>query len=149
MTPTPSELGHPQPRQFHIRGATSADASSLHALLCANGWQHRVRSEGWLAELIAQSQRTAVAVSPEQQFVGFLRGITDGLSNGYLSMLVVAAAHRRRGIGTALVHQLTSVTPEVTWVLQASRAGAAAFFQSLGFVNAPLAMQLPRRQSVI
>jgi len=149
VTPTPPEPGVAQPRQFHIRSATSADALPLHALLSANGWQHRVRSVGWLAELIAKSQRAAVAVLPEQQIVGFLRGITDELSNGYLSMLVVAEAHRRGGIGTALVHQITSGTPEVTWVVQAGRSGAEAFFASLRFVSAPLAMQRPRAQSVI
>lgn len=149
MTPTHSEPVEVQLRPFHIRTATPADALPLHALLCANGWQHRVRSVGWLAELIAKSQRAAVAVLPEREVVGFLRGITDGLSNGYLSMLVVADAHRRRGIGTALVHQVTSGTPEVTWALQASRPGAEVFFASLGFENAPLAMQLPRAKNVI
>ena len=108
-----------------------------------------MRSVGWLAELIAKSQRTAVAVLPELQVVGFVRGITDELSNGYLSMLVVAEAHRRRGIATALVRQVTAGTPEVTWALHAGRPGATAFFASLGFVKAPLAMHLPRAQSVI
>ena len=139
----------PELRPFQVRGATSADALQLHALLSANCWKHRVRSVGWLAELVANSQRAAIAVLPEQQVIGFLRGITDELSNGYLSMLVVAEAHRGRDIGTALVQHVTSGTPGVTWVLQAGRPGAEAFLASLGFVDAPLAMQLPRVQSVI
>ena len=134
---------------YQVRSATPADARQVHSLLAANGWQHRVKSVEWLAELIARSQRTAVAVAPEAQVLGFLRAITDELSNGYLSMLVVAEAHRRRGIGTALVHTVTAGLPEVTWVLQAGRAGAESFFASLGFAHAPLAMQLARRQSVI
>ena len=149
MTQTQSELGATKPIPFHVRSATSVDATPLHALLCANGWGHRIKSVAWLAELIAKSQRTAVAILPEQHFVGFLRGITDELSNGYLSMLVVAETHRRRGIGTALVSWVTSGTPEVTWVLQAGRPGAESFFESLGFSSAPLAMQLARGQSVI
>lgn len=69
-------------------------------LLCSNGWAHRIESPEWFARLIAASQRTAVAVEAGE-VVGFARAITDGLSNGYLSMIVVAChvggPHRARG----------------------------------------------------
>ena len=139
--------------QFHIRSATPSDAGSVHSLLVASGWGHRIESIEWLAELIAKSQRAAVAVLPEHEVVGFLRAITDELSNGYLSMLVVAEAHRRHGIGAALVREVTAGKSEVTWALHAARhagrPGAEAFFASLGFNKVAFAMQLPRVPSVI
>jgi ribosomal protein S18 acetylase RimI-like enzyme len=93
------------------------------------------------------SNRTAV-VYTGSQVVGFARGITDGLSNGYLSMVAVSPEFRRRGIGSALVAHVTTGSPEVTWVLQAGRPGAPEFFAKLGFVAASLAMQRARKQSV-
>ena len=47
-------------------------------------------------------QRAIVAVGPSGQVVGFARAITDGLCNGYLSVVVVAPELRRQGIGRAL-----------------------------------------------
>jgi GNAT superfamily N-acetyltransferase len=73
--------------------------------------------------------------------------ITDGLSNGYLSMVPVAPQHRRKGAGSALVAHVTAGSPEVTWVLRAGREGAAEFFAKLGFRASPVAMQRARRQS--
>jgi ribosomal protein S18 acetylase RimI-like enzyme len=63
------------------------------------------------------------------------------LSNGYLSMLVVAPELRRRGIGRALVMHALAANPRGTWVLRAGRDGAAEFFSKLGFQSSTLAME--------
>ena len=129
------------------RDALPTEAESIRRFLSANGWAHRVGSPEGFAALLRASGRTAV-VCCGTQVVGFARGITDGLSNGYLSMVAVAPEFRRRGIGSALVAHVTSGSSEVSWVLQAGRSGASEFFAELGFVAAPLAMQRARRQSV-
>lgn len=115
----------------------------VYALLQTHGWAHRLGSLAQFTQLIAASQVADVAVV-DGQVLGFVRGITDGLSNGYLSMLVVAAAHRRRGIGRALVEHSLGASPHVTWVLRASREGAPEFFAKLGFVASSTAMERPR-----
>ena len=124
------------------RAPTSSDLAALRALLCSNGWEHRLGDDAWLASLVAASQ-ALVAVEGDE-VVGFARAITDALSNGYLSMVVVAPAFRHRGIGARLVRELVGAQPGVTWVLRASRPGARAFFETLGFRPSSDAMELRR-----
>jgi GNAT superfamily N-acetyltransferase len=129
------------------RNALPSDTEAIRQFLAATGWEHRVGMSEHFAALLLASQRTAV-VHAGSHVVGFARGITDGLSNGYLSMVAVAPAFRRRGIGSALVAHITASSPAITWVLQAGRPGSAEFFAKLGFIAAPLAMQRARKQSV-
>lgn len=77
----------------HIRSYSTADLGSAFQLLTTNGWSHRIPDRQFLERLVSASQRVVVAVS-QDQVVGFARAITDGLSNGYLSMVVVAAEWR-------------------------------------------------------
>jgi ribosomal protein S18 acetylase RimI-like enzyme len=129
-----------------VRDIAPSEVEAARRFLVDNGWAHRVGSPEQFAQLIHESQRTAVAFEGPE-VVGFARGITDGQSNGYLSMVAVAPAHRRKGLGTALVSHVTSGPASVTWFLQAGREGAAEFFSRLGFRPAPLAMQRARAQA--
>lgn len=126
-----------------IRDARPSDVESIRRFLQLNGWAHRTGSVEHFAQLITNSQRTAVAVK-DAQIVGFARGLTDGLSNGYLSMVVVSDQHRREGIGRALVEHIMGENKDVTWVLRAGRSGASEFFSGLGFEASTIAMERPR-----
>lgn len=128
---------------MQIREFTASDLEATYRLLAANGWSHRIPDETFLARLIAASQHAWVAVV-DGEIAGFARALTDGLSNGYLSMVVVAAPFRGRGIGRALVERIVGAEENVTWVLRAGRDGAPAFFAKLGFVYSTLAMERPR-----
>lgn len=130
---------------MNVRPYTATDGTAAYALLCAEGWAHRIRSQEQLEALVANSQRVAVAVAPTGELVGFARALTDGLSNGYLSMVVVASPWRRRGVGRAMVGAITQGEPGITWVLRAGREGAADFFGRLGFVPSTEAMERKRR----
>jgi ribosomal protein S18 acetylase RimI-like enzyme len=127
---------------MEIRAARPSDHGAIHALLTAHGWAHRIPDVDWLARLLSRSQ-SLVAVRAEE-IVGFARGVTDGLSNGYLSMVVVAETHRRSGVGALLVRELMGSDPGVTWVLRADRPGARQFFERLGFSASSTAMERKR-----
>jgi len=129
-----------------IREVQASEVESVRLFLAQNGWGHRIGSAEYFAQLIANSQRTTVAMKGSQ-IVGFARGITDGLCNGYLSMVVVCEQHRREGIGRALVEHVMGENRDITWVLRAGREGASVFFSGLGFEASSIAMERPRNQS--
>lgn len=126
-----------------IRNLLRAEVEPVRLFLGQHGWGHRTGSSDYFAQLIENSQRTAVALSGAQ-IIGFARGITDDLSNGYLSMVVVDGQHRRAGVGRALVEHVMGDNAEITWMLRAGREGADAFFASLGFHSSVIAMERPR-----
>jgi ribosomal protein S18 acetylase RimI-like enzyme len=129
---------------MQVRSITTSDFQAVHHSLVTGGWAHRVGELEDLGRLISASQRAVVAVA-DDEIVGFARAITDGISNGYVSMVVVAEQHRRRGIGQALVEGLIGSEPDITWVLRAGRTGAAEFFAKLGFSASTTAMERSRR----
>ncbi|UEB94993.1 GNAT family N-acetyltransferase [Pseudomonas sp. HN2] len=128
-----------------VRDLHPGETESARLFLDQHGWGHRTGDADTFARLIHNSQRTAVALAGEQ-IVGFARAITDEVSNGYLSMVVVDDQHRRKGIGRALVEHVMGNDPAITWVLRAGREGAEAFFASLGFQKSVIAMERPRRK---
>ena len=132
--------------QTSIRPFASADLQGAFSLLSTQGWAHRVHSAQALRQLVEASQRVVVATAdgPADQVIGFARAISDGLSNGYISMVVVAPAHQRQGIGRQLVQALMVGGPGISWMLRANRSQAPEFFAKLGFVPATDAMARPR-----
>ena len=130
---------------LHVRDVLPSEVESVRLFLGQNGWAHRTGSAEHFAQLITHSQRTALAMK-DSRIIGFARGITDGLSNGYLSMVVVCGQHRREGIGRSLVEHVMGENTDITWTLRAGREGASDFFSSLGFETSTIAMERPRRK---
>ena len=129
---------------MEFRAPLPTEVPDIHTLLSENGWAHRVPDAAWLQKLVERS-KCVVAVSAGE-VIGFGRGVTDDLSNGYLSMLVVAKEHRGSGIGSRLVCSLVEAEPGITWVLRAERPGARQFFEKLGFSVSATAMERKREQ---
>ena len=127
---------------MEVRAVQPPEIETVRQLLAANGWERRVSDADQFRELIARSQLAIVAVV-DFQVVGFLRALTDGLATGYISMVVVAEAHRGRGVGTALVRAAIAGDKRMTWVLRAGRPGVSGFYEKLGFALSQVAMERP------
>jgi monofunctional chorismate mutase len=125
-----------------IRPIEPTEVEQARALLARNAWGPRVADPAVFADLVARSQLALVAVEGTR-VIGFLRGLSDGIFNGYISMVVVAEDHRGRGVGTRLLRAAMGDNRKMTWVLRAGRGGVSAFYEKLGFCVSQVAMERP------
>jgi ribosomal protein S18 acetylase RimI-like enzyme len=101
---------------MQVRAVQPSELEAARRLLLAAGWDRRVSTAAEFEELVSRSQLALVAIDGTE-VVGFARALTDGLANGYISMVVVAEQHRSKGIGRALVQAVMGTDPQLTWVL--------------------------------
>jgi ribosomal protein S18 acetylase RimI-like enzyme len=134
---------------MHIRAIqTHEEIESARLLLQSANWGKRVSDPIVFRELVHRSQVAIVALD-EGKVVGFLRALTDGLFNGYISMVVVAQERRGRGIGTALVRHAMGDNREMTWVLRAGRDGVSAFYRKLGYAESTARRKARQRLGLV
>ena len=128
---------------MEIRAIQPSEIEQARVLLARIGWAHRVSDPEQFRDLIARSQ-IALAAVDRGELLGFVRALTDGISNGYISMLAVHENHRMRGIGSALVRAAIGQNPNMTWVLRAQHAGLFSFYEKIGFRVSQVAMERVR-----
>lgn len=115
------------------------DYEAVRHFLMEVGWEHRVGDPERFRTMIEKTDRTVVAWD-EQRVVGFGRALCDGVSNGYISMVAVAPAQRRQGIGRKLVECLIQGDTNLTWVLRAGH-NSEGFWERMGFTSSSTAME--------
>jgi predicted N-acetyltransferase YhbS len=129
---------------MELRAITPEDYEAVRQFLVEVGWRQRVGSSERFCIMMQNSDLTAVAWD-DSRVVGFARALCDGVSNGYISMVAVAAERRGEGIGRQLVDFLMGDDPGITWVLRAGR-GSEEFWSRVGFKRSQVAMERVRSQ---
>lgn len=112
----------------------------MRSLLAAHGWSDRVADRSRFAAVVRWSERALVA-EEDGKIVAFGRVVTDGVWNGYLSMVIVDPEYRYRGIGTALVEELMGPGTGITWLLRARDPDSVPFWEKLGFRHSEITME--------
>ncbi len=125
-----------------FRSITPEDYESVRRFLSELGWQDRVTDSERFKKMLEHTNRTVVVLDGSR-IVGFARALCDEVSNGYISMVAVAADKRGQGIGRELVQQLIKEDTGITWMLRAGR-GSSGFWERLGFNSSEIAMERVR-----
>jgi N-acetylglutamate synthase-like GNAT family acetyltransferase len=128
-----------------FRSIVLEDYDEVRHLLIDTGWRKRVTPRERFDRVIAGANRTVVAVDGVR-VVAVARALFDGVSNGYISTVAVAADRRNQGIGRELVKRLMNVdeSDRITWVLRAGR-GSTGFWEKMGFAKSETAMEIVRK----
>jgi len=127
---------------MEYRPATPDDYELVRQFLSEAGWRHRVSDAEKFKKMMEHTGRTVVAIE-DSRIVGFARAVCDEVSNGYISMVAVAAERRGQGIGRELVRCLIKDDTRITWILRAGR-GSNGFWEKLGFKASEVAMERVR-----
>ena len=128
--------------KMEFRPITPDDYEPVRQFLSDVGWQRRVADPEKFKKLMEHTSRTVVAYEGSR-VVGFARALCDEVSNGYISMVGVAADKRGQGLGRELVQRLIGDDVGITWVLRAGRE-SGGFWERVGFERSRIAMEKVR-----
>lgn len=122
------------------RDDREVDLDQLANLRAKAGWA-ALEHDVLRAQLVGS--RWVVSAWNGLRLVGFVRAISDGVTNAYVCGLVVDQDYRRQGIGTELMQRLVTGRAGIRWNLHAAE-DAARLYARLGFVPAENMMRRDR-----
>lgn len=125
--------------KMEYRSIVADDYETVRLFLSEAGWRDRVADPEKFRKMMENTNRAVVAVE-DARIVGFARALCDEVSNGYISMVAVAADRRGQGIGRELVRQIVKEDVGITWILRAGR-GSEGFWEKMGFRFSVVAME--------
>jgi predicted N-acetyltransferase YhbS len=130
---------------MEFRAVKPEDYEAVRRFLSEAGWEQRVSDPERFFRMLEKTERAVVACD-DSLVVGFARALCDEASNGYISMVAVAANRRGEGIGRKLIEYLIGDDRNITWVLRAGR-GSEGFWEKMGFKSSEVAMERVRKSS--
>ena len=122
---------------FLVTDGADVDLPSVVALYLAVGWTAYAADPQTLQAALRGSSRVVVA-REGAALVGLARVVSDGASIAYLQDVLVHPAHRRAGVGRALVEAALEPFSHVRQkvLLTDEEPGQAAFYRGLGYEEA-------------
>lgn len=119
---------------FTIMPYTNTDIDSLETLYRSVGWISYLRRPNLLKEAFAHSLKVLAAYEDEQ-LVGLIRAVGDGVSILYIQDLLVHPGHQRKGIGTRLLSEMLDSFPDVnqTVLITDDADETVSFYEAAGF----------------
>jgi ribosomal protein S18 acetylase RimI-like enzyme len=91
-----------------------------------------------------EGARWVVHAYDASRLVGFARAISDGVTNAYISSVMVDPGYRRRGIGRSMIERFMAGRDDIKFVLH-TRSESAEFYAAIGFAPATGMMVRERR----
>lgn len=128
---------------MELRSIKPEDYEAVRRFLSEAGWEQRVSDPERFRRMMLKTDLAVIACD-DSLVIGFARALCDGASNGYISMVAVAADWRGRGIGRKLVEYLMGDDRNITWILRAGR-GSEGFWEKMGFKSSEVAMERVRK----
>lgn len=130
----------------HIEGIEALELESFHSPLTAEQISGLIRSGSVIALCAVEDGRVTGYVSAQTV-----------LDEGYINNIAVAASHRRRGIGRALLEELSREAVEkklsfLTLEVRESNSGAIALYECTGYGKVGLRKnyyEKPRENAII
>jgi ribosomal protein S18 acetylase RimI-like enzyme len=119
-----------------VRSFASDDLDGVLTLCRAEGWSTLPADPTRAHRVLTAPGAVSISALDDGAVVGFATALSDGAIDAYLSLLVVAAAHRRRGIGRQLVAEVFRLSGAQRLNLL-SEERAQGFYESLPHRRAP------------
>lgn len=115
-----------------IRLYEERDFEQIQALNEAESWHQLVRQDELTKEAWRRSNVAFVIESETGHVIAYLRGLTDTKVSLYVCELLIAASHRRLGLGEQLLTHVHTLYPETRLEMLAS-ASSHTYYERLNF----------------